>query len=480
MRPLFAEFVGTFFIVFTVGCNHIEADPEWIPLSTALALIAALYAVGEVSGGHLNPAVSLAVALAGKRPFRDMLLYCVVQFVASMVAALLLWNTFGFANLGAGDAGDGFSIWSASFVEITYSMMICLVMLNVRTSKRNNPVDDGNQFWALAIGMVVLAVGYSGAGISGACINPAVTLAMVHGSSVPMYLVVQFFGAFLAATLFRMLRPEDFQDAADVWTPDVVSPDTPCRRVKIGSEFLGTFLLVFTMVLALLDDAAAKAAAISPSSTPTPSRASPAPTLTQGTQGDMPIAAAACWVSLVYALWDVSGAHLNPAVTLAVVCCGRGKCPPRDGLFYVVAQLIAGVGGTLVAMAIYNFPLIVLVNPALGWIGVVICEAIFTALVALAVLSAATVESFPPPVSSSKFEIGLAIGLSVAVGGFVSAKLSGGLLNPAVSLGLAFGNNLSATHLLNCLWYFLAQLAGGLIGSLTFVVTHRKSFKQSA
>merc|ERR1719420_965359 len=88
--------------------------------------------------------------------------------------------------------------------------------------------------------MVVLAVGYSGAGISGACINPAVTLAMVHGSSVPMYLVVQFFGAFLAATLFRMLRPEDFQDAADVWTPDVVSPDTPCRRVKIGSEFLDT------------------------------------------------------------------------------------------------------------------------------------------------------------------------------------------------------------------------------------------------
>merc|ERR1719224_185817 len=118
--------------------------------------------------------------------------------------------------------------------------MLCFVVLNVATAKKN----EGNQFYGLAIGFVIIAGAYGAGAISGGCFNPAVALG-IDISSAGMgfgwgfaYTGYELLGAALAAGLFRVVRPDEFGGSPDY-----------SLGTKLVSEFIGTFFLVLTVGL---------------------------------------------------------------------------------------------------------------------------------------------------------------------------------------------------------------------------------------
>merc|ERR1719443_2206950 len=156
-----SEFIGTFLLVFTVGCNMLTT-PEWGVTSTACVLMAAVYALGSVSGGNFNPAVSLALGLSKKLEWREVGIYVLTQLIAGVVAAFaysaLLWETFNLAP------AEGYSWWGVVGVELLYTFMLCFVVLNVQYANANA---EKKQFYGLAIGFVLVAGGYAAGHISG-------------------------------------------------------------------------------------------------------------------------------------------------------------------------------------------------------------------------------------------------------------------------------------------------------------------------
>merc|ERR1719487_3144591 len=176
-----AEFVGTFLLVFTVGCNVLTASATWAVTSIACVLMVSIYALGGVSGGNFNPAVSLTLGLSGKMEWKEVAIYCVVQIIAGICAGLsfaaMLWKVVNVAPK------PGFGWWEAGLAEILYTFVLCFVVLNCAACKKNK----GNQFFGLAIGLVIIAGGYGAGYISGGAFNPAVAFgldvsgAMIHG-----------------------------------------------------------------------------------------------------------------------------------------------------------------------------------------------------------------------------------------------------------------------------------------------------------
>jgi len=100
-----AEFVGTFLLVFTVGCNVLSGSPVWAATSIACILMVSIYALGGVSGANFNPAVSVALGLSNKLDWTTVGIYCVVQIIAGICAGLsygaLFFKVFNLAP-GAG------------------------------------------------------------------------------------------------------------------------------------------------------------------------------------------------------------------------------------------------------------------------------------------------------------------------------------------------------------------------------------------
>merc|ERR1719183_1728050 len=96
-----AEFLGTYLLVFTVGCNVLTGSPVWGATSIACVLMVSIYAMGGVSGANFNPAVSLTLGLSNKLGWKDVGIYCAVQLVAGIAAgfaySLMLKNTFNLA-----------------------------------------------------------------------------------------------------------------------------------------------------------------------------------------------------------------------------------------------------------------------------------------------------------------------------------------------------------------------------------------------
>merc|ERR1719265_1791608 len=83
-----AEFLGTFLLVFTVGRNVITGSPVWAATSIGCVLMVSIYAMGGVSGANFNPAVSLSLGLSKKMAWNEVGIYCVVQVVAGIIAAI--------------------------------------------------------------------------------------------------------------------------------------------------------------------------------------------------------------------------------------------------------------------------------------------------------------------------------------------------------------------------------------------------------
>ena len=207
MRKYIAEFIGTFFLILTIGCTVIPGSPGVIPpLAIGAALMVMVYAAGHISGGHLNPAVTLAVCIRGRCEAKDVIPYWVVQVLAGIAAALV-------AVFLVGKSGIPLEIKNlpAAFVaEFLFTFALAYVVLNTATAKGN----AGNSFYGLAIGMTVMVGAFAVGSISGGAFNPAVAVGaavmkLLSFSQIWVHIVADLAGGLVAGLTFKFLNPND-------------------------------------------------------------------------------------------------------------------------------------------------------------------------------------------------------------------------------------------------------------------------------
>jgi aquaporin Z len=206
MGKVLTEAIGTFFLVLTVGLTVITQTP-FAPLAIGCSLMIMVYMGGHISGGHYNPAVTLAVVMRGGMQSRDVLPYWIAQIIGALLAALavrvILGSTFAPAP------SESASVIAVLMVEILYTFALALVVLNVATA----PATAGNSYYGLAIGFTIVVAAFAGGSISGGAFNPAVGIgpvlvnALAGGGTVGnlwYYIVGPLAGGALAAVVFNI------------------------------------------------------------------------------------------------------------------------------------------------------------------------------------------------------------------------------------------------------------------------------------
>eukprot|EP00439_Symbiodinium_sp_Y106_P037589 s6664_g4.t1 len=450
VAPLLAEALGTFALVFTVGCVVTSPTPSpWSATSIASVLMVMVYATGPISGGHLNPAVTFAMALVGKKSFGGVMIYWLFQFMGAFMAAAV-YKMVCAPHLAVVAPVPPFSAGYAAGGEMLYTAMLVFVVLCCAVAKKNTP----NQFYGLAIGFVVLAGGHAVGRISGAALNPAVSVALGLGSGKdPHWALVWFaaelFGAALAAGVYRILRPEEFGKSEASNGPDL--------KTRCLAEAFGTFMLVVTVGLNIVSGSRATG-----------------------------YSAAAALMCMIYSIGSVSGAHFNPAVTLAVLAGGRERISRRDAGAYIVAQVVGGLLAGLVyaayhlGSAVADKSIKLVPGRDFDLAQASIAELITTMFLGYVVLCVATVRE---PYAKDLF--GLVVASAVTGGSFAVGSVSGGELNPSVTLGLMIGNVVNPGKggigpVGSWLALIFSELAGGLLAAGLFRLTHRKEFLEEA
>jgi len=194
MKTYLAEVLGTFLLVFlgtasvvTGGLGGaLPVGQIGIGLAFGIGVIAAAYAVGPVSGAHLNPAVTLGVFLAGKLPAKDVIPYWIAQVIGGILASLALWimvsgqtggHTTGFAANGWDPAVYG--VWSAFITEVIATFVFVLVILCITSENHTNI------FAGTAIGLTLAAIHFAVIPVTGTSVNPARSIgpALFSGSA---------------------------------------------------------------------------------------------------------------------------------------------------------------------------------------------------------------------------------------------------------------------------------------------------------
>lgn len=199
MKKYLVEFIGTFFLVFTVGMA-VRNGSVLAPVAIGSALMVMIFAGGHVSGGHFNPAVTLGVWLRGKCETKDVVPYWLAQLAGGVVAALLVVALVGKPLLGAATHAVGPSL----VAEFLFTFALVWVVLNVATAKGT----ANNSFYGLAIGFTVLTGAVAVGGVSGGAFNPAVGLGVtIMGleklSQLAIYFGADLLGGAVAALAFK-------------------------------------------------------------------------------------------------------------------------------------------------------------------------------------------------------------------------------------------------------------------------------------
>jgi aquaporin Z len=207
MIKCLVELIGTFFLVATVGFTVIEPGAgAMAPLAIGATLMVMVYAGGHVSGGHYNPAVTLAVWMRGRCPTTDVAGYMVAQVAGGLIAAFLVLFMKGTAAVSASSP----DVVRAVIAELLFTFALCYVVLNVATAKAT----EGNSYFGLAIGFTVVIGAFAVGGVSGGAFNPVVavgitTMGLSKLANIWIFLVGNFAGGALAALVFKAVHPDD-------------------------------------------------------------------------------------------------------------------------------------------------------------------------------------------------------------------------------------------------------------------------------
>jgi aquaporin Z len=208
MRRYTQEFIGTFFLVLTIGCTGIAAGPGVIaPLAIGSTLMVMIYAGGHISGAHYNPAVTLGAFIRGRCAVADLIPYMAAQVFGAVAAASIVMF------FKTGEAATAFvarSTAAALAAEFLFTFALVYVILNVATAKAT----QGNSYFGLAIGFTVVAGAFAVGDVSGGAFNPAVAvgatvMGLVSSQMLWIYLTADFLGGAAAGLMFKALNPDD-------------------------------------------------------------------------------------------------------------------------------------------------------------------------------------------------------------------------------------------------------------------------------
>jgi aquaporin Z len=209
MKKYLVEFIGTFFLAMTVGMTVIGASAGaavLAPIAIGSALMIMVYAGGHVSGGHYNPAVTLAVWLRGRCAGADVLPYWISQILGALAASAVVLFLKGDVKAAPSDL----AVSPALLAEFLGTFALAYVVLNVATAKAT----AGNSHYGLAIGFTVMVMAFALGGVSGGAFNPAVAtgITVMHlekSANFWIYLLGNFGGGAIAALTFKLVNPED-------------------------------------------------------------------------------------------------------------------------------------------------------------------------------------------------------------------------------------------------------------------------------
>ncbi len=211
------EFIGTFFLVLTVGLT-VTQGVAMAPLAIGCSLMIMVYMGGHISGAHYNPAVSLAAALRGALNVFDLVPYIIAQIAGALIAAFVVSivipggdNGANYFPLAPGEDFGGVFGLAPWLIEILFTFALCLVVLNCATSSATS----GNSFFGLAIGFTIVVAAFAGGPISGGAFNPAVGIgpnviaATLGGKpevlqNILLYAGAPLTGGVLAAIVFKI------------------------------------------------------------------------------------------------------------------------------------------------------------------------------------------------------------------------------------------------------------------------------------
>ena len=233
MKKYVAEFIGTFILVFigcgtamTVGCDAANGCGYILTaFAFGLAIVAMAYSLGNISGGHVNPAVSLAVLINVGIDAKDFVGYVVAQCLGAFAGSGLLAFIFGMGGLedktgglGANAAASSASnpILFAIVVEIVLTCIFIMTILGVTSKKQSH-----GSFGGLVIGLTLVGIHILGIGLTGTSVNPArslapAVLAAATGNAKPLsqlvaFIVGPFLGAALGAFIYKTLEADEKQ-----------------------------------------------------------------------------------------------------------------------------------------------------------------------------------------------------------------------------------------------------------------------------
>ncbi len=208
MKKYLVELIGMFLFVLVVGMVVIghDANNFMLPVAIGSTLMVLVYAGGHVSGGHYNPAVTLAVWLRGRCATADVPMYWISQILGAVAASYVVLYLKGETTATPAEL----QTVPALIAEFIGTFALCYVVLNVATAKAT----AGNSNYGLAIGFTVVVMAYALGGISGGAFNPAIAtgITVMHiekAANIWIYLAGDFAGAALAALAFKVINPED-------------------------------------------------------------------------------------------------------------------------------------------------------------------------------------------------------------------------------------------------------------------------------
>lgn len=418
--------------------------------------------------------------------------YIIIQSAAGVLAGLSTILLDGIRDSSAGNVvgprEPSFAV-GAPLVEFVYTFMLAFVVLNVAVAAQK-----GNNFYGVAIGFVVLAGGYGGGYVSGGAFNPAVTLGVnfmgfnpanpyLNAFYVPVYIAVQLAGGLVAPVALHIVRPETiptdkkhinavtefFHKVEAMFDPD----DT--------SEFIGAFFIALGITLngiAGLDNRN--------------SGGNPGAALSVG----------ATIICMIFALGDISGGLFNPAVTIAYLGrfhgtgCGVGKekiqdfnTSKKEGVKYFICQVLgalAGMGVTiLIWLASGDFPIAPIGPQPTGTNATSVghesyhtigqaffAETFGTFLFCYVAICVGT--TFHP---LKEFKA-IAVGCAYVAGGYAFGPLSGGILNPAITIAACVVNLSAVTNPRVPLIFVFGELLGGILAVVVFkFLTHPHEYE---
>lgn len=207
MKKLICEFVGTMMLVLLACGVAVATGVNYVgtALAFGLVIVAMAYSIGNVSGCHINPAVSVGMAIAGRMTWKECIKYIIAQILGAISGAALLGLILGsFKSLGAnGYNGTTVTVWIALLVEIILTFVFVLTILGV-TDKKENGHATG-----IIIGLTLTLVHLFGLPFTGTSVNPARSIGPAIfqlGDAIKelwVFIVAPLVGAALAALFYK-------------------------------------------------------------------------------------------------------------------------------------------------------------------------------------------------------------------------------------------------------------------------------------